>query len=324
MTNKRQQITNNLNKIIMKKIILLFAGLAFLTFQNQAQTTVTDYDGNVYDTVHIGTQVWLKENLKVTHYRNGDSIPNVTDDVQWVNLTTGAAYCNYDNDVNAAITYGRLYNFYAVSDNRSICPTSWHVPTDIEWTTLITYLGGENVAGGKLKETGTTHWQSPNTGATNETGFTALPGGSRHSGDGSFLTIGYYGRWWSSTEYITTNAWTRDMAYNYSTVARTNYYKLSGFSVRCVMDSVTTQINEINYQNEIKIYPNPAIDRVSIDCAQRQDLKMQIYNVVGVRVLQRELNNGTNDIDVSSLSKGIYIIKLTGTDWTVQRKLTKE
>ena len=195
---------------------------------------VIDIDGNGYDTVHIGTQIWLKQNLKTTHYRNGDPIPNVTDGTAWSSLTTGA-YCNYDNDENNSTTYGRLYNWFAVGDSRNIAPTGWHVPTDAEWTTLTTYLGGESVAGGKLKEAGYTHWQSPNTGATNETGFTALPGGYLY-GDGAFHDISGFGLWWSSTENSTNDAWFRIMGYGDTHVYRYNDDKKCGLSVRCVRD----------------------------------------------------------------------------------------
>jgi uncharacterized protein (TIGR02145 family) len=150
--------------------------VTFKTTTDVETNTVTDIDGNIYHTVTIGTQVWMVENLKTTKYRNGDPIPNVTGNA-WAALTTGA-YCWYNNDAATyKATYGALYNWYAVADSRNIAPTGWHVPTDAEWTTLTTFLGGESVAGGKLKETGTNHWTSPNTGATNETGFTALPGG---------------------------------------------------------------------------------------------------------------------------------------------------
>jgi uncharacterized protein (TIGR02145 family) len=304
----------------MKKTILLFTGLAFLTFKNQAQT-VSDIDGNVYNTVTIGAQVWMKENLKVTHYRNGESIPNVTDGTAWKNLFNGAL-CYYNNDSAAnASDYGVLYNWYAVNDSMNICPFSWHVPTDAEWTTLTGYLGGQSIAGGKLKETGTTHWQSPNTGATNETGFTALPGGFRDNIGFNFYR--YDGLWWSFTERDSIRAFYNIIFFDFSNLMGGYSSKTCGYSVRCIRDS-TTVIKEFNNKEEIKIYPNPAIDRVYIDCAERQVVKMQIYNVVGECVLQGQLSNGTNDIDVSSLSKGIYVIKLTGTDLTVQRKLTKE
>jgi uncharacterized protein (TIGR02145 family) len=205
------------------------------TVESGSGGTVTDIDGNVYYTVTIGTQVWMVENLKTTKYRNGEAIPNVTDATSWNNLTTGA-YCNYDNNSGNSTTFGRLYNWYAVNDSRNIAPYGWHVPTDAECTTLTTYLGGESVAGGKLKEAGTSHWISPNTGATNETGFTALPGGYRYN-YGAFYGIGYNGYWWSSTEDDTLNAWYRYMYYADGHVIRSNISKISGFSVRCVRDN---------------------------------------------------------------------------------------
>jgi len=172
--------------------------------------TVTDIDGNVYKTVKIGNQWWMAENLKVTRYRNGDPIPNITDNHTWVDLSTGA-YCNYNNDISNVATYGRLYNWYAVDESRNIAPAGWHVPTDDEWKQLEIYLGMSPTEadethwrgtdeGGKLKETGTTHWYSPNTGATNESGFTALPGGYRVSGGFSSLGFGAY--FWSSTVFL--------------------------------------------------------------------------------------------------------------------------
>jgi len=196
-------------------------------------TTVTDIDGNVYHTITIGTQVWLVENLKTKKYRDGTSITLVTDSLAWSKLTT-EAYCNYNNDSNMAITYGRLYNWYAINDNRNIAPIGWHVASDVEWLTLINYLGGESVAGGKLKEAGTTHWLTPNIGATNTTGFTALPGGYRNSG--VFENKGYYGYWWSSTEYSARDAWCRTMDYCNSNANSYDLPKDLGFSVRCVKD----------------------------------------------------------------------------------------
>jgi len=198
---------------------------------------VTDADGNIYSTVTIGTQVWFAENLKTTKYKDGTTIPLVTDGEAWGALST-PGYCWYNNDATTyKSTYGALYNWYTVNTLK-LCPTGWHVPDNAEWWTLTTYLGGENVAGGKLKETGTTHWASPNTGATNETGFTAVPGGSRDGG-GPFMYIGYFGGlgyWWSSTEYSTTNAWSRYMYSNLSIVYIFNNDKQNGFSVRCLRD----------------------------------------------------------------------------------------
>jgi uncharacterized protein (TIGR02145 family) len=214
-------------------------------FTTAASNTVTDIDGNVYQTVTIGTQVWMAENLKVTHYRNGDPIPNVTDGGTWSGLTTGA-YCNYTNDVGYVATYGRLYNWYAVADSRNLAPAGWHVPTDAEWKQLEMYLGMSQAQadamnwrgtdeGGKLKEAGTTHWNSPNTGATNESGFSALPGGGR-TYDGSFGYMGGSAYFWSSTETYSNFAWRRHLYYSTSQVHRFYYLKRHGFSVRCVRD----------------------------------------------------------------------------------------
>lgn len=168
---------------------------------NVSYGTMTDQDGNMYKTVTIGTQTWMAENLRTSKYQDGTAIPNVIDNTAWIALTTGA-YCNYNNteSTDTIATYGRLYNWYAATDSRNIAPVGWHVPTDAEWTTLTTYLGGVTVAGSKMKETGTTHWISPNTGATNESGFTALPSGVRKGyHDGTFGTKGSNGIYLSST-----------------------------------------------------------------------------------------------------------------------------
>jgi uncharacterized protein (TIGR02145 family) len=193
--------------------------------------------------VTIGTQVWSSTNLDVTTYRDGTPIPQVTDPTAWANLTTGA-WCYYNNDPANGTIYGKLYNWYAVAGihdtdpstpNKILAPQGWHVPSDAEWTTLTDFLGGEQVAGGKMKSTGTSLWLSPNTAATNESGFTGLPAGCRF-GDGSFNTIGNYGVWWSSSENLTTNAWGRFLYYDDGYAGRNNSGKYYGFSVRCLRD----------------------------------------------------------------------------------------
>jgi len=198
--------------------------------------TITDAGKNNYNTVNIGTQVWMAENLKVTKFRNGDPIPNVTDSTEWSNLTT-PAYCWFNNDEgNYKDTYGALFNWYTVKTG-DLCPEGWHIPTDAEWTTLTTYLGGEVTAGGKLKETGTSHWFSPNTGATDETGFTARPGGYRYREHNiKFYSMGYAGLWWSCTEYDDLYARGRNMVFNLTDANRGIIPKKSGVSVRCIKD----------------------------------------------------------------------------------------
>jgi len=203
---------------------------------NVTYGTMTDQDGNVYKTVTIGTQTWMAENLRTTIYNDGTAIPNVTYNEKWIRLTSGA-YCNFYNtsSEDTIATYGRLYNWYAVSTGK-LAPEGWHVPTDEEWTTLIDYLGGEYYTDGKLKETGTTHWRSPNTGATNESGFTALPGGQRIGG--RFADIEVSGHWWSATKEVASMAWGRGMLYSnmFGLVFRVSNSNELGFSVRCVRD----------------------------------------------------------------------------------------
>jgi len=195
---------------------------------------VVDIDSNVYNTVEIGTQWWMAEDLAATYFDNGTPIALETDDSTWANLTT-SGYCWYNNDEGTyKDPYGALYNWYAVAAG-NLCPTGWHVPTDAEWTTLTDYLGGESVAGGAMKETGTTYWATPNTSATNSSGFTALPAGFRDT-DGTFLNLGSVVYFWSATQDNTTDAWTRTQHYNNGTVGRSSGSKTFGFSVRCVKD----------------------------------------------------------------------------------------
>ena len=198
--------------------------------------TVTDIDGNIYNTVVIGKQVWMVENLKTTRYRNGDPIENITDSTQWNQYLATGAYCNYKNDESYADTYGRLYNWYAVNDNRKIAPVGWHVPSYTECLALIDFLGGYTVAGGKLKESSTIHWASPNTGATNEAGFTALPSGQREGFYGTFEWITIYFYSWSSTEVSSSNAWFMLLGSNFENMAIGIYDKIFGYSVRCIKD----------------------------------------------------------------------------------------
>jgi uncharacterized protein (TIGR02145 family) len=182
----------------------------------------------------IGTQQWMTHNLDVTTYRNGDIIPQVTDATAWAALTTGA-WCYYNNDPANGAIYGKLYNWYAVNDPRGLAPAGWHIPSDAEWTTLGTSLGGSTVAGGKMKTTGTSIWLSPNSGATNESGYSGLPGGLRFSW-GTFYGFGFFAGWSSATEVASTNAWHRSLYYNVVTLDRSFDNKNYGWMVRCLRD----------------------------------------------------------------------------------------
>jgi uncharacterized protein (TIGR02145 family) len=187
---------------VMKKNILHIISVTALLFANSGLlfAQVSDVDGNTYTTVSIGSQVWMGGNLKTAKYNDNTAIPNVTVNATWEALST-AAYCWYANDdATYKNRYGALYNWYAVKIGK-LCPIGWHVPTIAEWTTLSTFLGGTLISGSKLKEVGTSHWNSPNTDATNETGFTALPGGNR-TVTGTFGELGDAGYWWMSTEAV--------------------------------------------------------------------------------------------------------------------------
>jgi uncharacterized protein (TIGR02145 family) len=210
--------------------------------------TVTDVDGNSYNTVLIGTQCWTQSNLKVSKYRNGDNIPTGLNNSAWESTTIGA-YAIYNNDPVNNTFYGKLYNHFTVTDSRGLCPTGWHVPTDSEWNRLVKHLDANadtsavlgtqsTTAGGALKSTATQPtpggWNSPNTGATNSSGFSAGPGGLRLS-NGVFYDVGTYGYWWSSS-LSGSNAWFRSLNNNNGDVVRSNFNRTNGFSVRCLRD----------------------------------------------------------------------------------------
>jgi len=204
--------------------------------------TITDMDGNVYKIVKIGTQWWTAENLKVTHYRNGDAIPNVTEDPAWSVLTSGA-YCNYNNDTTLVALHGRLYNWYAATDTRGIAPPGFHVPTEAEWLTLCNYCGGKNRAAIMLKESGTEHWNSPNNFSTNESGFTAIASGARDTTKTLSFTelgvrpyLGTYANYWTSTEAGENSAVYVFMTCQHVTVYLWTDDKGCGTSIRLVRD----------------------------------------------------------------------------------------
>jgi uncharacterized protein (TIGR02145 family) len=184
--------------------------------------------------IQIGTQTWMLQNLDVDHYRNGDPIPQVTGKAEWAKLKTGA-WCYYNNDSVYGKIYGKLYNWYAVNDPRGLAPSGWHVPSYTEFSILIDSLGGQSVAGCKLKEYGTVHWISPNVGATNESGFSALPGGFRGY-NGVYYYINVFGDWWTSTSRLKDTGSFIHLGNNDYKATTDNYFMVGGFSVRCIKD----------------------------------------------------------------------------------------
>ena len=200
---------------------------------NKSPQSVVDLDGNVYGTIKIGRQVWMLQNLKVTKYQNGDDIPIVTKNEKWSSLDIGA-YCWYDNKIKNKDIYGALYNQIAIDDSRKLTPLGWHVPIREDWEKLIDYLGGREVAGGKLKEIGANHWESPNKKASNSSGFTALPGGRRGQ-DGVFCFMGQWGFWWSSHYFINGHYLLLQKESEEAPIWG-NAKKVSGYSIRCIKD----------------------------------------------------------------------------------------
>ena len=295
----------------MREIILFFAVLAFYVTKIQAQT-VTDYDGNVYNTVTIGTQVWMKENLNVKHYRNGDAIPEVQDSVLWVNQNEGAWCYNENNPVNGAV-YGTLYNWYAANDPRNIAPVGWHLPTDDEWKTLEIYLGMSpatanldqyrgTTEGNALKESGTTtHWtldccpgHDPNAG-TNSSGFTALGGGFR---------------WYFNAGDST--AWLRHLCVYHEDIYRANWKKANGSSIRLIKD-LTTGINEGNGHLLFNVYPHPVTDILYVTVRNTEPSEIMLYDIFARQILQQTFTNSTT-IKTEQLADGIYFYKLRNSD----------
>jgi uncharacterized protein (TIGR02145 family) len=203
-----------------------------VSFYVYEKGTVQDMDGNTYNTIKIGRQWWMAENLKVTKYNNGEAIFEEKDPDKWTVLTKGAM-CYYDNNLEKLAVYGRLYNWYALKDPRGLAPKGWHIPTDEEWSELYEYLGGAGLAGGKLKEKGTGHWLTPNMGAIDVIDFKALPGGCRYK-EGTYMSISQSGFWWSSSTNSFGNVGYYSLRHNYPTIDWHGFDMEGGCSIRCV------------------------------------------------------------------------------------------
>lgn len=378
----------------MKKYLLPIIFLSSI-LQSKAQT-ITDVDGNTYNTVTIGTQIWMKENLKTTKYNDGTAILQIKNQTEWVETKT-AAYCWNSFDVYTyKATYGALYNWYVVNTGK-LCPVGWHVPAYTDWDSLITRFGGLSVAGGKLKEAGTAHWWSPNQGADNSSGFTGLPGGLSDpiNVPPNFHTFGGDGNWWSSSEIDSIKASYLCLMAGYEKAGLWKYHKRFGFSVRCLkdnnsVDQVTVTFNvdsasavqiltvtknatiikptdptksgytfagwykeaacvyawdfttdvvtsditlyakwtEINTSisrqtvSNFKMYPNPAKEKLYFEYAKISNACIMILDLQGKQVVNRLTSS--DYIDISILSKGIYIVKIIDSESTVMIKLIKE
>jgi uncharacterized protein (TIGR02145 family) len=292
------------NKI---SIILLIA--ATIPFLNIAAQTVTDADGNIYSTVSIGNQVWLGENLRTTKFSNNDPIAMVLDSAQWP-VQTAAAYCYYNNDSSYVNPYGNLYNWYTVNDARNVCPTGYHVPTAAEWADLVSFLGGETVAGGKLKEQGFSHWLSPNTGADNSSNFTALPSGWRANNNGVYENLGYMCYLWASTLQTADDADIILLGHDSPACYASNSVKLTGLPIRCIQNSGATGLNNIE-KSEIIISPNPANEFLNLSIDDKMiGSNYSVTDISGKIIFTGIISNQHMTIELARLAKGIYMIQV--------------
>jgi uncharacterized protein (TIGR02145 family) len=309
----------------MKQLVWIFLVLTLSAFSQVPGNGVTDIDGNQYNTVIIGTQEWMKENLNVSKYSDGTPIPQVTDPTAWSNLTTGA-WCYYNNDTSLGNTYGKMYNWYAVAgiwqaesnpptsaeiaSRKSLAPSDWNVPSVADWSSLFNYLGGNSVAGGKMKEAGLNHWLDPNTDATNSSGFTGLPGGYRPTN-----TIGQNltgtGHWWCSDYLAPFAANFFQLTWTNGAVVNSTFDTRTGISVRWVK----TILGNETFSNQLfEVYPNPAKDQLIIDWNNNTSLvgwKYKIINALGQEVLYGVLNLQQNTIQLNNINgQGLYFVKI--------------
>ena len=309
----------------MKPLSWIVLLITISTFSQTPGGGVTDIDGNRYNSVIIGTQEWMKENLNVSKYTDGTIIPQVTDQTAWWNLTTGA-WCYYNNTTANGAIYGKLYNWYAVAGiydgaslinptlRKQLAPSGWHVASDTEWTSLSNFLGGISIAGGKMKEIGTTYWLSPNTGATNESNFRGLGAGGgppfTNSNGQDNLREGTH--FWSSTESDSGMSWIRVLLYSNSNLIVTNWNKKLGFSVRCI-NNIALNNQSFNTKS-FNIYPNPAKDQITIDLGTNSnaiDWSYKIVNTLGQEVLNGVLSSQQNIIALNNIKgQGVYFVKV--------------
>lgn len=304
--------------------LFVFIYLIIVSIEIYAQETVTDYDGNVYNTVTIGEQIWLKENLKSLHYSDGATIPNVL---------------AYNNDDSLAEIYGRLYTWDAAMRDstqpgvQGVCPCEWHVPTDQEWSQLENYLGGATIAGGKMKDTGTTFWTAPNTGATNTSGFSALPAGEfdAYYSPNVFQLLNEYAVFWTSTQISTPKARERYLAYNSAASSIYDWFKVMNYSIRCIKDYPTRMENESYIPKKFKLmqnFPNPFNPStiIQFETTHKTFISLKVFNVLGNEIatlINEEKPVGIHKVEwsVKGLPSGIYFYKIQTGNFSETKKM---
>ncbi len=301
-----------LNKIVIIILFLTFSGAANAQFT--PDSTVTDYDGNIYKTVKVGNQIWMAENLRSTHYADGTLIPDVV---------------SYNNSDSLEAIYGKLYTWHAAMKNstsqktQGVSPDGWHIPSDAEWKELENYLGGAAVAGGKMKDTGTIYWKAPNTGATNSSGLSIIPGGEydAYYSPHVFRIINEYAVFWTSTQVGNLKARERYYTYNSAASEIFDWFKVMKYSIRCVKDQVT-DVEEVGVKSfDFKLkqnYPNPFNPTTTIEYSIKQDMKVKIsiYNMLGELLFDvvdtfKTKGSYSETINLENYSSGIYYYSLT-------------
>ncbi|MHC1737477.1 MAG: FISUMP domain-containing protein [Ignavibacteriaceae bacterium] len=288
-------------------------------------STLTDYDGNIYQTVQIGTQTWMKENLKSIHYSDGVLIPNVA---------------SYNNSDSLASVYGRLYTWDAAMKNsttqkaQGVCPGGWHVPSNAEWSALESFLGGALVAGGKMKDTVSGYWKAPNKGATNSSGFSALPAGEYDAfyTPNIFQLLSEFAVFWTSTQTSTLLARERYLAFDSSACLSFNWYKVMKYSIRCIQDAPPSAIEEETKEptdiNLLQNYPNPfnPATVISYQLPVMSNVSLKVFDLIGNEVatlVNEEQPAGYHSVtfEAGKLASGVYMYQLTAGNFCVTKKL---
>ncbi|MEX0968147.1 MAG: FISUMP domain-containing protein [Bacteroidia bacterium] len=292
------------------KIILLW--LTSLT-SAPVLAQVADVDGNTYPTVRIGSQEWMAENLRTSRFNNGDSILEEEDNAVWPTLTE-PGMCWYDNDsATHHFLYGRIYNGYVAMDP-DICPAGWSVPSEQDWDKMISSLGGASMAGGKLKQAGTEHWEEPNTGATNNSGFTALPGGFRSHADGTFNYRGQRAGWFVTTPG--SGVLFKWVSWSLESSGSGPIAPEAGLAIRCFRN-VSVSIDGKAEAAKMKVYPIPASGALMIErpgTPQTKRIEAVLTDATGRIVKKEWLLTDVHALDVTGLANGTYLLQLIAND----------